>query len=197
MLHSCETKPYLKRCTMCFGYRGEIQWPSETTQPLSAASPQTSAGLFVSGLSFVLLRILFQPQQFRSPFKHINQTYMYFNLLLIISAADKKITTTKKYTFLTLSFHVYSVKIIGMWSDRQALITGQLQLTTFAVVLIVPPVKLLVLSFYQTRICFFESHTHGLQSSIVVTNSTGNNSNFFTLISWKDAMQDKGAHFKA
>ena len=32
--------------------------PTEMTQPLSAASPQTSAGLFVSGLSFVLLRIL-------------------------------------------------------------------------------------------------------------------------------------------
>ena len=71
------------------------------TQPLSAASPQTSAGLFVSGLSFVLLR-----------------TYMYFNLPSIITAADKKVTTTKKYTFLTLRFHVYSVQIIGMWSDR-------------------------------------------------------------------------------
>ena len=66
---------------------------------------------------------------------------MYFNLLLIISAADKKITTTKKYTFFTISFHVYSVKIIGMWSDRSALITGQLQLTTFAAVLIVPTVR--------------------------------------------------------
>ena len=32
--------------------------PSEMTQPLSAASPQASAGLFVSGLSFVLLRIV-------------------------------------------------------------------------------------------------------------------------------------------
>ena len=40
-----------------------------------------------------------------------------------------------------LSFHVYSVKIIGMWSDRKALIIGQLQLTTLAAVLIVPPVK--------------------------------------------------------
>ena len=50
--------------------------------------------------------------------KHINKTYMYFNLLLIISAADKKLTTTKKYTFFTLRFHVYSVKMISMWSDR-------------------------------------------------------------------------------
>ena len=138
MPHSCETKPYLKRCTMCFGYSGEIQWPSEMTQPLSAVSPQTSA---VSGLSFVLLGIfsffsalLVQitipkykeiPSQFYPLLqwaKHINKTYMYFNLLLIISAADKKIikkTTTKnKYTFFKLSFHVYSVKIIGMWSDR-------------------------------------------------------------------------------
>ena len=56
-----------------------------------------------------------------------------------------------------LSFHVYSVKIIGMWSDRKALIIGQLQLTTLAAVLIVPPVKLLVLCFNQTRICLFES----------------------------------------
>ena len=114
MLQSCETKPYLKRCTVCFGYRGEIQWPSEMTQPLSAASPQTSAGLFVSGLSFVLLRILsfFSalavqitipkykeiPGQFYPLLqwaKHINKTYMYLNLLLIISAADKKITTKK------------------------------------------------------------------------------------------------------
>ena len=50
------------KCTMCFGYRGEIQLPSEMTQPLSAASPQASAGLFVSGLSFVLLRILLAVQ---------------------------------------------------------------------------------------------------------------------------------------
>ena len=91
-----------------------------------------------------------------------------------------------------LSFHVYSVKIIGMWSDRKALITGQLQLTTLAAVMIVPPVKLLVLCFNQTRICLFESHTHGLQSSIVVSNSTGNNNNFFTLISWKDGYARQG-----
>ena len=45
--------------------------------------------------------------------KHINKTYKYFNLLLIVSAADKKITTTKKYTFFTLRFHVYSVKILA------------------------------------------------------------------------------------
>ena len=86
---------------------------------------------------------------------------------------------------------VYSVKIIGMWSDRMSLITGQLQ-TTFAAVLIVPPVKLLVLCFNQTRICLFESHAHGLQSSIVVTNSTGNHSNFITLISWKDGHARQG-----
>ena len=79
------------------------------TQPLSAVSLQTPAGLFVSGLSFVLLRILsfFSalavqitipkykeiPGQFYPLLqwaKHINKTYMYFNLLLIISAADKK-----------------------------------------------------------------------------------------------------------
>ena len=82
------------------GTEEKYRTPCEMTEPLSAASLQSSAGLFVSGLSFVLLR-----------------TYMYFNLLLIITAADKKITT-KKYTFFTLSFHVYSVKIIGMWSDR-------------------------------------------------------------------------------
>ena len=61
--------------------------------------------------------------------KHINKTYMYFNLLLIISAADKKKLTKNKYTFFNLSFHIYSVKIIGMWSNRWALITGQLQTT--------------------------------------------------------------------
>ena len=113
--------------------------------------------------------------------RHINKTYMYFNLLSIISAADKKIiqkTTTKiKYTFFNLSFHVYSVKIIGMWPDRMSLITGQLQ-TTFAAVLIIPPVKLQVLCSNRTGICLFESHTHGLQSSIVATSPTGNNSNF-------------------
>ena len=78
-----------------------------------------------------------------------------------------------------------------MWSDRYALITGQLK-TTFAAVLIVPPVKLLFLCFNQTRICLFESHTHGLQSGIVVTNSTKNNSNFITLISWKDGYARQG-----
>ena len=67
-----------------------------------------------------------------------------------------------------------------------------LQLTTFAAVFIVPAVKLLVLCFNQTRICLFESHTHGLQSSIVVTNSTGKNSNFFTLIPWKDGYARQG-----
>ena len=50
--------------------------------------------------------------------KHFNKTYMYFNLLLIVSAMDKKIikkTTTKnKYTLFNISFHVYSVKIISM-----------------------------------------------------------------------------------
>ena len=91
------------------------------TQPLSAASPQTSAGLFASGLSFVLLRILsFSalavqitipkykeiPGQFYPLLewaKHINKTYMYFNLLLIISAVDKKIIqkTTTKNNFST------------------------------------------------------------------------------------------------
>ena len=54
--------------------------------------------------------------------KHINKTYMYFNLLLIISVAVKKKikkkTTKNKYTFFNLSFHIYSVKIIGMWSNR-------------------------------------------------------------------------------
>ena len=93
---------------MCFGNRGEIQQLSEMTQPLSAVSLQTSAGFFVSGLSFVLLRILsfFSalavqitipkykeiPGQFYPLLqwaKHIIKTYMYFNLLLIISAADK------------------------------------------------------------------------------------------------------------
>ena len=92
----------------------------------------------------------------------------------------QKTTTKNKYTFFNVRFHVYSVKIIGMWSDRMALITGQLQ--TFAAVLIVPLVKLLVLCFNQTRIGLFESHAHGLQSSIVATNSIGNNSNFITLI---------------
>ena len=128
--------------------------------------------------------------------KHISKTYMYFNLLLIISAPYKKINSKKKTNkqihIFQLSFHVYSVKIIySMLSDRQALITGQLQ-TTFAAVLIVPPVKLLVLCFNQTRICLFESHTHGLQSSIVATNSTGNNSNFITSISWKDGYARQG-----
>ena len=78
-----------------------------------------------------------------------------------------------------------------MWSDRMSLITGQLQ-TTFAAVLIVPPVKLLVLCFNQTRIFLFESHAHGLHSRIGVTNSTGNNSNFITLISWKDGHVTQG-----
>ena len=82
------------------------------TQPLSAASPQTSAGLFVSGLGFVFLGIVIFsalgvqitipknkeiPNQFYPLLqwaKHINKTYIYFNLLLIITAADKKITTT-------------------------------------------------------------------------------------------------------
>ena len=84
-----------------------------------------------------------------------------------------------------------------MWSDRMSLITGQLQ-TTFAAVLIVPPVKLLVLCLNQTRICLFESQAHGLQSSIVVTNSTGNNSNFVTLKSWKEGHGKKAQmwHFK-
>ncbi len=31
--------------------------------------------------------------------KHINKTYIYFNLLLIISAADKQITTEKNTHF--------------------------------------------------------------------------------------------------
>ena len=106
------------------------------TQPLSAASPQTSkVGLFVSGLSFVFLGILsfFSltiskykeiPGQFYPLLqwaKHISKTYMYFNLLLIISAADKKNSSKNnknKYTFFNLSFHVYSVKIISMLSDR-------------------------------------------------------------------------------
>ena len=78
-----------------------------------------------------------------------------------------------------------------MWSGQMSLITRQLQ-TTFAAVLIVPPVKLLVLCFNQTRICLFESHAHGLQSSIAVTNSTGNNNNFITLISWKDGHARQG-----
>ena len=43
----------------------------------------------------------------------------------------------------------------------------------------------------QTRICLFESHTHGLQSSIVATNSAGNNSDFIT-ISWKDGYARQG-----
>ena len=82
---------------------------------------------------------------------------------------------------------------VDFWRELNSiLITGQLQLTTFAAILIVPPVKLLVLCFNQTRICLFESHTHGLQSSIVVTTSTGNNSNFFTLISWKDGYARQG-----
>ena len=75
--------------------------PSEMTQPLSAASPQTSqVQLFVSGLSFVFLEILsfFSalalqitipkyteiPGQFYPLLqwaKHISKTYMYFNLL--------------------------------------------------------------------------------------------------------------------
>ena len=184
------------------------------TQPLSAASPQTSeVQLFVPGLSFVFLGILsffsaftsadYHSKIYRNSWpvlpllqqaKHFNKTYMYFNLLLIVSAADKKIikkTTKDKYTLFNISFHVYSVKIISMLSDRQALITGQLQ-TSFAAVLIVPPVKLLVLCFNQTRICLFERHTHGLQSSIAATNSTGNNSNFITSISWKDGYARQG-----
>ena len=93
---------------MCFGYRGEIQQPNEMKQPLSAVSLQTSAGLFDYGLSFVLLRILSffsalavqititKYKEISDQFypllqwaKHINKTYIYFNLLLIISAVDK------------------------------------------------------------------------------------------------------------
>ena len=70
--------------------------------------------------------------------------------------------------------------------------TGQLQLTTFAAVLIVPPVKLPVLCFNQTRICLFKSHTHGLQSSIVVTNSARNSSNYILLKSWEDGSARQG-----
>ena len=77
------------------------------TQPLSAASPQTSAGLFVwtwlcaSRNSVIFSALAVQitipknkeiPNQFYPLLqwaKHINKTYIYFNLLLIISAADK------------------------------------------------------------------------------------------------------------
>ena len=92
---------------------------TEMTQPLSAASPQTSqVRLFVSGLSFVFLGILSFVFSLNSAdchskiygnswpvlppppkAKHINKTYMYFNLLLVISAADKKqIKTQQKKT---------------------------------------------------------------------------------------------------
>ena len=63
---------------------------------------------------------------------------MYFNLLLIISAADKRNKLLRKiikkrhqqqnkYTFSDLSFHIYSVRIIDRWSDRQALIAATFQ----------------------------------------------------------------------
>ena len=106
MLHSCETKPYLKRCTMCFGYRGEIQQPSEMTQPLSAASPQTSAGRFVSGLSFVLLGILscFQPQQCRSPFQNIRK------FLASFTPSSNGLNLSTKHTCISICWSYASTK---------------------------------------------------------------------------------------
>ena len=79
------------------------------TQPLSAASPQTSAGLGFVLLGIVIFSALgvqitipknkLIPNQFYPLLqwaKHINKTYIYFNLLLIISAADKKENNLKK-----------------------------------------------------------------------------------------------------
>ena len=48
----------------------------------------------------------------------------------------------------------------------------------FAVVLIVPPDKTMVLCFHQTSICLFESHKHGHQGGIIASSSFGNTSNF-------------------
>ena len=110
MLHSCETTETMSKDAPCVLVTVEKQ-PSEMTQPLSAASPQTSqVGLFVSGVCFVLLGILSVfsvlavqitipkykeiPGQFTSSSNGLNistkHTVMCFNLLLIISAADKK-----------------------------------------------------------------------------------------------------------
>ena len=51
MFHSCETTETMSKDAPCVLV--------EMTQPLSAASPQTSqVGLFLSGLTFVLLGIL-------------------------------------------------------------------------------------------------------------------------------------------
>ena len=96
MLHSCETTETMSKDAPCDLVTVEKQ-SSEMTQPLSAASPQTSqVGLFVSGVSFVLLGILSffsvlavqitipkykeLPGQFYLLLqwaKHINKTYSY------------------------------------------------------------------------------------------------------------------------
>ena len=61
---------------------------------------------------------------------------------------------------------------------KNYLTSYQQQNQKFAVVLIVPPDKTMVLCFHQTSICLFESHRHGHQGGIIASSSSGNTSNF-------------------
>lgn len=61
---------------------------------------------------------------------------------------------------------------------KNYLTSYQQQNQKFAVVLIVPPDKTMVLCFHQTSICLFESHRHGHHGGIIASSSSGNTSNF-------------------
>ena len=61
---------------------------------------------------------------------------------------------------------------------KNYLTSYQQQNQKFAVVLIVPPDKTMLLCFHQTCICLFESHRHGHQGGIIASSSSGNTSNF-------------------
>ena len=61
---------------------------------------------------------------------------------------------------------------------KNYLTSYQQQYQKFAVVLIVPPDKTMVLCFHQTSICLLESHKHGHQGGILASSSSGNTSNF-------------------
>ena len=61
---------------------------------------------------------------------------------------------------------------------KNYLICYRQQNQKFAVVLIVPPDKTMVLCFHKTSICLFESHRHGHQGGIIASSSSGNTSDF-------------------
>ena len=65
---------------------------------------------------------------------------------------------------------------------KNSLISYQQKNQKFAVVLIVPPDKTMVLCFHQTSICLFESHRHGDRGGIIASSSSGNTSNFVTYL---------------